>query len=88
MGTYEGWQFAACRTASGMRYEDIAKKADCAKQTIVNIERMPQIVLSERKVKGVVTPDVLQRLLDVYEKLGFKLTPGTESRPAKVERIK
>jgi hypothetical protein len=88
MGTYEGWQFAAARTAAGLRYLDIAKKADVAVQTIVNVERMPQIVLSERKVKGVVTPDVLQRLLVVYEKAGFKLTPGTDSKPAKIEKIK
>jgi hypothetical protein len=57
-------------------------------QTIVNLERMDQIVLSERRVKGVVTADVLERLLELYEKLGFKLTPGTDSRPPRVERIK
>jgi hypothetical protein len=88
MGTYEGWQFAAARTAAGLRYLDIAKKADVAVQTIVNVERMPQIELSEQKVKGKVTPQVLERLLTVYEKLGFRLTPGTDSRPARVERIK
>jgi hypothetical protein len=88
MGTYEGWQFAAARTAAGLRYLDVAKKADVAIQTIVNVERMPQIVISEKKVKGAVTPDVLNRLIAVYEKLGFKLTPGTESRLARVEKIK
>jgi len=88
VGTYEGWQFAAARTASGLRYLDIAKRADLAVQTIVNVERMPQIVLSEQKIKAAVTPDVLNRLIAVYEKLGFKLTPGTESRPARIERIK
>ena len=76
------------RTAAGLRYLDVAKKADVAIQTIVNVERMPQIVISEKKVKGAVTPDVLNRLIAVYEKLGFKLTPGTDSRPARVERIK
>jgi hypothetical protein len=88
MGTYEGWQFAAARTAAGLRYLDIARKADVAVQTIANIERMPQIVLSERKVKGVVTPDVLERLIAVFEKAGFRLTSGTGSRPAKIEKIK
>jgi hypothetical protein len=88
MGTYEGWQFAAARTAAGLRYLDVAKKADVAVQTIVNVERMPQIVISEQKVRGAVTPQVLERLLSVYEKLGFRLTPGTESRPARIEKVK
>jgi hypothetical protein len=87
MGTYEGWQFAAARTAAGLSYLDIAKKGKLAVQTIANIESMPQIIVSERKTKGAVTREVLDRLIAVFEKAGFRLVPATVTKTARVEKI-
>jgi hypothetical protein len=71
-------------------YRELAKEADVATTTIMRLEKWPVVHVSEtgRKEKDKAAPDVVERLLAAFKRAGFRLVPATDTRPARVEKIK
>ena len=68
---------------------ECAEASGVATNTIMKIEKMETVPISQTNLKerGMVPPSVVEKLLHAFESAGLRLVPGTETRPARVERI-
>jgi hypothetical protein len=85
----EGWQFAAASMACGWGYREAAAATGLSTMTIMRIERLNVVQVSESgfKEKGMVPPETVEKLLPGFQRAGFKLVPRTETRKPRVESI-
>src|SRR5215472_7302177 len=89
MKNLEGWQISAARCACRWGYRELAAEAGIALSTILRVEKMDVIDVSETgfKEKGKVPPETVEKLLAAFKRAGFRLVPRTETRKPRVESI-
>lgn len=83
MATFEGWTFAAARGASRRALLEIADAAKIGPGVLEDIERARDVQINS----GSLDMATLERLLELYGTIGFKIYPRTIFTPARLQRV-
>jgi hypothetical protein len=83
MAIFEGWTFAAARGASRRTLHEIADAVKIAPDALERIERTRDLDLPG----GRVDVEVMERLLELYARLGFRIVARSWWRDAAVKRV-
>jgi hypothetical protein len=83
MANYEGWTFAAARGASRRTLHEIAEAVKINPALLTQIEHARDIDLTT----GQFDVAVVERLLELYARLGFHIWPRSFWRGACVKRV-
>ena len=83
MPVLEGWTFAAARGAARKTLFEVAEASGIGPGVLDDIERARDIPVGGGRFETT----HLERVVDVYAKLGFRIMPRTLFRPAYVMRV-
>ncbi len=83
MATFEGWTFAAARGASRRSLLQIAEAAKIGPGVLEDIERARDIELTDKRFDAA----AIERVVDTYAVLGFRVIPRTLLCAACLKRV-
>ena len=83
MAVFEGWTFAAARGASRKSLVEIAEASKIGPGILDQLERARDIDPSDRRLDMA----DMERVIDVYCLLGFRIVPRTWFRSAGLKRV-
>jgi hypothetical protein len=84
MATFEGWTFAAARGASRRSLHEVAAAAKIGPGILEDIEHARDVQI------GRAAPDMaaIERVIDTYAVIGFRIYPRTLFLPARLQRVR
>ena len=83
MAVFEGWTFAAAHGASRKTLIQIAEAARIGPGVLVQMERARDIPPSDRRFDLA----AVERVIDLYSTLGFRILPRTLLKDACLKRV-
>jgi hypothetical protein len=83
MAIYEGWTFAAARGASRRTLHEIAEAVKIGPDQLDRIERSRDLDLTDSRTDVA----MIERLLELYARIGFQVVPRSWWRAAGVIRV-
>jgi transcriptional regulator with XRE-family HTH domain len=83
MAVFEGWTFAAARGASRKTLIQIAEASKIGPGALEQIEHARDIVLADRRFDFA----AIERVIDTYGTLGFRILPRTLFQGACLKRV-
>jgi hypothetical protein len=83
MAVFEGWTFAAARGASRKSLVQIAEAAKIGPGVLDELERARDINLTSGRFDGA----TLERVVEIYGILGFRIIPRTLLQGACLKRV-
>jgi hypothetical protein len=83
MAIYEGWTFAAARGASRRTLHEIADAVQLGPAGLERLEQARDIDLTDSSVDVA----AIERILDLYARLGFHIWPRSFWRAACLKRV-
>jgi hypothetical protein len=83
MAVYEGWTFAAARGASRRTLHEVADAVNVSPAVLGQLEQARDVDLGS----GVFDVAVVERVLELYARIGFHIWPRSFWRGACVKRV-